>query len=172
MRCNNCKYLIILNILTVITFGTCAQALAADIPKRKSGLWEIKMQIDGAKNTGAILQCIDQDNDTLLQQLEAKAKASCRVMEIKYLGKKVTVHSVCRFGATTITTDAEFRGSFDTAYKGEIKTSYTPQIRGKSRTRVSMDAKWISPCLPGQKPGDVILPNNKSFNTNEMLQQQ
>lgn len=169
------KYLILFNILLIIACVASAQAAAlptGGIPKRKSGLWEIKMQMDGAKNTGAILQCIDQDTDSLLQQLEAKAKSSCRVMDIKYLGKKVSLHSICQFGATTVTTDAVFLGSFDTVYKGDIKTSYTPQIRGKSRTKVSLEAKWISPCTPGQQPGDVILPNRKSVNTNSMMTRQ
>lgn len=144
-------------------------ALAADTPKRKTGLWEIKMQVDGLPDMGAIQQCIDQSTDNLMQQQEKKAKSDCSVMDIKPQGNKVTVHSVCKFGDSTATTDAVFIGSFDTAYKGDIHTSYNPPLHGRSESKMNIAAKWLSPCKPGQKPGDVIMPNMKGVNINEMM---
>ncbi|MHB8166241.1 MAG: hypothetical protein ACYDDT_05640 [Sulfuricella sp.] len=32
-----------------------------------------------------------------------------------------------------------------------------------------MEAKWLSPCKPGQKPSDVIVPNMKGMNMNEIM---
>ncbi len=48
--------------------------LAAELPKRKPGLWEISMQMEGVPNMGAIQQCIDQNTDNLLQQQAQKNK--------------------------------------------------------------------------------------------------
>jgi len=157
-------------LITGIAVLTMAGAAwADDAPKRKTGLWEINMQMDGAPGIGAIQQCIDQSTDNLMQQHEKKAKSDCSVMDIKYQGNTVTMHSVCKLGDTIATSDAVFLGSFDTAYKGDIKTIYNPPMHGRSETKVSMAAKWLSPCKPGQKPGDVILPNMKGININEML---
>jgi hypothetical protein len=143
--------------------------LADDTLMRKTGLWEINMKMDGVPSLGAIQQCIDQSTDNLMQQHEKNAKTDCSVMDIKRQGNKVTMHSVCKLGETVATSDAAFVGSFDVAYKGDIKTSYVPPMNGRSETKVSMAAKWLSPCKPGQKPGDVILPNMKGININEMM---
>jgi hypothetical protein len=36
-------------------------------------------------------------------------------------------------------------------------------------SKQSMEAKWLGPCKPGQKPGDVIMPGMGSMNINEMM---
>ncbi len=144
-------------------------ALAADTPKRKTGLWEIKSQMEGMPNIGAMQQCIDQNTDNLMQQRAKKEKPDCSVMDVKPQGSKVTLHSVCKFEGTTATTDAVFVGAFDSAYKGDMKTRYNPPMHGVSESKMTMEAKWLGPCKPGQKPGDVIMPNMKGMNMNEMM---
>ena len=144
-------------------------ALAADAPKRKSGLWEISTQMDGMPNMGAMQQCIDQNTDNLMQQDAKKEKHNCSVMDVKPQGNKVVMHSVCKFEGTTATTDAVFTGAFDSAYKGEMKTRYNPPMHGVSESKMAMEAKWLGPCKPGQKPGDVIMPKMKNMNINEMM---
>jgi hypothetical protein len=157
-------------LLTGMTTAIVAEnSLAADLPKRKSGLWEITIQMEGAPAMGPIQECIDQHTDNLMQQRNNKLKTDCSVMEIKNQGNHVTVHSVCKFGETTATTDAEFAGAFDSAYKGEIRTSYNPLIHGRGESKVNIGAKWLSACKSGQKAGDVILPNRKGVNINEMM---
>ena len=144
-------------------------ALAADTPKRKSGLWEINTQMEGMPSMGAMQQCIDQNTDDLMQQSAKKEKPDCSVMDVKPQGNKVTMHSVCKFEGTTATTDAVFIGAFDSAYKGDMKTRYNPPMHGISESKMTMEAKWLGPCKPGQKPGDVIMPNMKGMNINEMM---
>jgi len=143
--------------------------LAADTPKRKSGLWEINSQMEGMPSMGAMQQCIDQNTDDLMQQRAKKEKPDCSVMDVKPQGNKVTMHSVCKFEGTTATTDAVFIGAFDSAYKGDMKTRYNPPMHGVTESKMTMEAKWIGPCKRGQKPGDVIMPNMKGMNINEMM---
>ena len=156
-------------LLGLATASLVGNALAADAPKRKSGLWEIKSQMEGMPNMGAIQQCIDQNTDNLMQQRAKKEKPDCSVMDVKSQGNKVTTHSVCKFEGTTATTDATFIGAFDSAYKGDMKIRYTPPMHGLSESKMTMEAKWLGPCKPGQKPGDVIMPNMKGMNMNEMM---
>ncbi|MBZ0093989.1 MAG: DUF3617 domain-containing protein [Sulfuricella sp.] len=139
-------------------------ALAADTPKRKTGLWEINTQMEGMPSMGAMQQCIDQNTDDLMQQSAKKEKPDCSVMDAKSQGSKITMHSVCKFEGTTATTDAVFIGAFDSAYKGDMKTRYNPPMHGVSESKMTMEAKWIGPCKLGQKPGEVIMPN-----MNEMM---
>ena len=54
--------------LGVVAATLAGAAVAADMPKRKPGLWEINMQMDGVPNMGPMQQCIDQNTDNLMQQ--------------------------------------------------------------------------------------------------------
>ncbi|MHB9103203.1 MAG: DUF3617 domain-containing protein [Sulfuricella sp.] len=156
-------------LLALAAASLAGGALAADTPKRKTGLWEIKSQMEGMPSMGAMQQCIDQNTDDLMQQRAKKEKPDCSVMDVKSQGSKVTMHSVCKFEGTTATTDAVFVGAFDSAYKGDMKTRYNPPMHGISESKMTMEAKWLGPCKPGQKPGDVIMPNMKNMNINEMM---
>lgn len=147
-------------------------ALAADTPKRKSGLWEINSKMEGMPSMGAIQQCIDQNTDDLMQQRAKKEKPNCSVMNVKPQRNKVTMHSVCKLESTTATTDAVFIGDFDSAYKGDMNTRYNPPMHGVSELKMTVEAKWLGPCKPGQKPGDIIMPNMKGMNMNEMMKKQ
>jgi hypothetical protein len=125
--------------------------------------------MEGMPSMGAMQQCIDQNTDDLMQQRAKKEKPDCSVMDVKPQGNKVIMHSVCKFEGTTATTDAVFTGAFDSAYKGDMKTRYNPPMHGVSESKMTMEAKWLGPCKPGQKPGDVIMPNMKGMNINEMM---
>ncbi len=156
--------------LSLIILGLAASAVsAADMPKRKPGLWEITMQMDGMPNMGAIQQCIDATTDNLLQQQAGKQKPECSVMDIKPSGNKVTIHTVCKIEGSTATTDGVFEGAFDSNYKGTMKTRFNPPLQGMSESNTTQLARWLGPCKAGQKPGDVIMPSAGGFNVNEMM---
>jgi hypothetical protein len=159
---------------SLIVFGLAAAslagtALAADMPKRKAGLWEINMRMEGAPGMGPMQQCIDQNTDNLMQQKAKNVKQDCSVMEVKPSGNKVTVHSVCKMEGSTATTDGVFEGSFESNYKGTMKTHFNPPMHGMSESSMTQEARWLGPCKAGQKPGDVIMPNMGGVNINEMM---
>lgn len=157
--------------LLLLTLSACLAggALAADLPKRKPGLWEINTRMEGMPSMGAMQQCIDQHTDNLMQQEAKNQKVDCSVMDVKTQGDRATVHSVCRMEGTTATTDALFVGAFESGYKGDIKVHYAPPLHGMSEMKMSQEAKWLGPCKSGQKPGDVIMPNMGKINVNEMM---
>jgi len=131
-------------------------ALATDVPKRKPGLWEIKAHMEGMPDMGPTQECVDQNTDNLMQQGEENP--DCKVPDVKRSGDKVTIHTECKINeATTISLDYLLQGSFDSAYKGTIKTQ-TKSSNGTSESSMTLDARWLGPCKPGQKPGDVITP--------------
>lgn len=101
-------------------------ASAADLPKRKAGLWEIDVRMEGMPSMGPMQQCIDQNTDNIMQQRAKDNKQDCSVIDAKPMGNKVTIHSVCKIEGSTATTDGVFEGSFDSGYKGTMKTRYSP----------------------------------------------
>lgn len=162
------------NTVSLFVFGLTlaalsASAFSADMPKRKSGLWEIKMNHEGSPGMGPIQQCIDQNTDNLMQQKAKDNKQDCSVMDVKTSGNKVVIHAVCKMEGSTATTDGVFEGAFDSAYKGTMKTKFNPPMHGMSQSNMTLDARWLGACKAGQKPGDVIMPNMGGMNVNEMM---
>lgn len=137
---------------------------AADMPKRKPGLWQIETTMAAAPGMGPIKQCIDEKTDNFYQQLGEQHKDKCTESEIRNAGDKIVVHSVCRMGGSTATTDATFSGRLDSDYRGDIRIKYNPPMHGMSESAMTVAAKWLGPCAAGQKPGDMILPNGMKIN--------
>ena len=106
--------------LALLACTLSSAAGAADMPKRKPGLWEIQMRMDNAPSMGPVQQCIDRDTDNLVQQDAKKNKNDCSVMDAKTSGNRVTVHSVCKMENSVATTDGVFEGNFETGYKGTL----------------------------------------------------
>lgn len=142
-------------------------AFSSDLPKRRSGLWEINVTQEGMPGMGPVQQCVDQNTDNLMQQKARENKQDCSVMDAKTTGNKVVVHSVCKIEGSTATTDGVFEGAFDSAYKGTMKTRFNPPMHGMSQSNMTLDARWLGACKPGQKPGDVIMPG--MGNMSEMM---
>ncbi|MFZ4538388.1 DUF3617 domain-containing protein [Propionivibrio sp.] len=159
-------------VFGLATASLAGAALAADMPKRKAGLWEITMRMEGAPGMGPMQQCIDQNTDNLMQQQAKNGKSDCSVMDVKPMGNMVTIHSVCKIEGSTATINGLFEGAFDSSYKGTMKTHYSPPLHGISVSNMTHEARWLGPCKPGQKPGDVVMPNMGGANINEMMKKQ
>ncbi len=153
-----------------LALSTLAFAAPKEMPARKPGLWEIKMQVPGMPQPMVSQQCIDEKTDDLMQQRgQAQARQQCSKNAMRRDGDKVIVESVCGFDKTTATTTAIFQGDFKSNYRGEINTTYAPPMQGMKSSKQTMEAKWLGPCKPGQKPGDVIMPGMGSMNIKDMM---
>ena len=156
--------------LLALSFGTIANAASNDMPARKPGLWEIKMQAPNMPQPMLSQHCINDKTDNLLQQQgQAQAKQQCSKNSMSKQGAKIIVDSVCKFDATTSSTHAVFSGDFNRNYRAEISTSYSPPLHGMKSSQQTLEGKWLGACKPGQKPGDVIMPGMGSMNLNEMM---
>jgi hypothetical protein len=145
-----------------------AGVVAGELPKRKPGLWELHTQVDGMPGGPAVQMCVDAETDNLIQQ-RAKKKADCSTMDVQSGPGRTTVHAVCLADGSTVTMDGVYTGNFNSSYKGDMRMRYEPPMHGMSESHMVQDAKWLGPCKPGQKGGDVIMPNAGGFNMNEML---
>ena len=161
--------------LFLVAMLVAAIAQAQDVPKRKSGLWEVSRTTTrtNAKTEGKpnVMQyCIDQKTDNALRQLaEGMRNESCTIDKMSRDGDKLVVDAVCVLGTTgnTATTHAVVTGKFDAAYKIESHSTFQPAMMGKSEGKAVLAAKWLGPCKPDQKPGDVILENGRKLHVND-----
>jgi hypothetical protein len=83
-------------------------------------------------------------------------------------GDSIVIDSVCRHDGTTIATRATVTGNLDSSYRMEARSTYDPPLRGTKESTTVVVAKWLGPCKPDQKPGDMIIPGMGKFNAQEM----
>lgn len=157
-------------LFALLSTTAASAADLPDMPKRKAGLWQIETTMAGMPSMGAMQQCIDEKTDNFYRQIGQDMAKDCSALDIKRDGDRISVRSVCKFGQTTSTSEAVFSGKFESAYRGEVKTSYNPPLHGMSRAQMTIAAKWLGACKPGQKPGDMVMPNGMTVNAEQMKQ--
>ncbi|MGF6350794.1 DUF3617 domain-containing protein [Variovorax sp. W2I14] len=146
-------------------------AFALDYPVRKPGLWEMQTS-DGPGSKGspqAIQQCIDAATDKILRDMgQGMGKDMCAKQDMRMEGGKLVIDSVCKIGQTTATSQAVMTGDLSTAYRLESKSTYSPPLMGRAGATTVVEARWVGPCKPDQKPGDMVM-NGMKMNVNDMM---
>jgi hypothetical protein len=159
-------------ISTLLISLVAMPALAAEMPARKAGLWEITTS---AGNKMAIRQCIDPATDQMMQSRAGAGPGSgpgagpgagtppqCAKRDVQKTGDTVTIDSTCTVAGRTVSTHAVVTGSFDSAYTMTV-TSQGDGIPAGAGA-MTMSAKWLGPCAADQRPGDMIMPNGMKIN--------
>jgi len=130
----------------------------ADAPKRKPGLWEVKMSMPGGMGPMVSQQCVGEKSDNLMQQrARDMGRQSCSQTTTRREGNKWIGETECQHDGFRSRTRTEFSGDLNSRYRGEIHTTFTPPQRGMQETRSTLEARWLGACKPGQKPGDVTM---------------
>ncbi len=148
-----------------------APASALDLPTRKAGLWEIKMEFQGrSKLPGQTMkQCTDATSDKLMTANFGGAAEHCQKQDISQSGNAIVIDSVCAFGGATSTSHAVINGDFNSAYTVEVTSTRedarpVPGIAPGGETHMKIAASWIGACAAGQRPGDIIMSNGMTMN--------
>ncbi|HKS84095.1 MAG TPA: DUF3617 family protein [Pseudolabrys sp.] len=146
-------------------------ALAVDLPTRKAGLWELKMEFQGRNlPTQLMQQCTDAASDRLMTlNFGGTAERNCQKRDIHNNGATITVDSVCSFGNMTTTSHAVVSGDFNSAYTVQINSTRqggrpVPGAAPGGESHMTIAAKWLGPCAAGQRPGDVMMGNGMKMN--------
>jgi hypothetical protein len=158
-------------LFLITLFLAAGLATAQEVPKRKSGLWEITRTSTRTDDKPRVTQmCVDEATDNALRQVaEGMRSETCQTDKISRDGDKLVVDSTCslRRGSSTSKTRAVITGKFDSAYKIESKSTYEPPLVGQKEGRAVLEAKWTGACKADQRPGDVMLPNGQTVNISE-----
>lgn len=142
-------------------------AQAQDLPARKPGLWDIKTTIDGRSlPIKDVRHCIDQSTDKMMNTaLGLGAMQACSKKDVQKSGNTTTIDSVCKVSGVTNTSHTVISGNFDSAYTVTIASTSEggEKVKGmpKGESHVTIEAKYLGACEPGQKPGDIIMGNIK-----------
>ncbi|HEX5213094.1 MAG TPA: DUF3617 family protein, partial [Pseudolabrys sp.] len=103
-------------IAAVLILAT--RAWAAELPTRKAGLWEIKMEFQGHSRLPmqTMKQCTDASSDKLMTyNFGGAAEHNCQKQDFSRSGNAIVIDSVCSFGGATSTSHAVVSGDFNSA---------------------------------------------------------
>ncbi|MDR1163454.1 MAG: DUF3617 family protein [Candidatus Accumulibacter sp.] len=145
-------------------------AHAADVPKHKPGLWEIKTGrgVNSASLSIPLQFCIGKDTDNVLNLERKLPQQECDAPDVETAENRIRLRVKCSVTGGSVTTESIFEGTLDSAYQGKINyTIETP--KGRREFSITQEARWLGPCEAGQKPGDVILPNKERVGADEIM---
>jgi hypothetical protein len=157
---------------TILLLSTMP-TLAAELPTRKAGLWEIRMN----NASMAVHQCVDAATDRMtISGASPTAQRACPEPDVQRSGDTWTIDSTCTFKDKTFK-DKTFKshmvitGSFDSAFTSTTTEESDLYVVPGVKVTTKTDAKWLGPCAADQKPGDIMMENGMKLNLMEMMKQ-
>ena len=151
--------------------GAFSAAQADELPTRKPGLWEIRLIDTATKAAGLTMQqCTDAATDKdLTSNLSPMAKQTCAKSDVRKTAAGYMTDAVCTVNGMSMTTHSDITGDFDSAYSMNVTSKASGTPNGVPReTAMTVEAKWLGPCKPGQKPGDIVMPGGFKLNVTDM----
>lgn len=161
--------------LAAFSLIAAAPAFALEMPPRKAGLWELKVEFEGRKLPATSMkQCTDAASDKVMNStFGGSVQQACSKQDVTKTATGMVVDSICEFGAGKTTTHAVITGSFDSAYTVEVQSKReggpaVPGMPAGGESHMTISAKWLGPCTSGQRPGDVVMGNGMTMNMLDM----
>ncbi len=156
---------------SVLALLPARAAGAEELPARKPGLWEMKMVRTGSPLPEMTMQhCTDETTDKEMSAAFAPlAKDVCSKRDIQKTATGYASDSVCEVGGGVTTSHSDITGDFNSAFTVK-STSHRegggPSLLPRDST-TTIEAKWLGACKPGQKPGDIVMPNGFKLNVKD-----
>jgi hypothetical protein len=153
--------------LALLCAATPLGAQAADYPKRKPGLWEMRSTGAQANGLAPTRYCIGESTDSADAHLDRSTgqRGACTLGPFRKAGEGWLAESVCRESKTTVRSRALATGDLSSAYRIDTVVNYDPPLAGtRKEDREAVVATWLGECLPGQKTGDMIIPGMGTLN--------
>ncbi|HVO90858.1 MAG TPA: DUF3617 family protein [Casimicrobiaceae bacterium] len=147
---------------------------AQDFPKLKPGLWRIERLQNQPANANSPVNRTEFCTDEALQKEmldmgQGIMKGMCSKHEFKITGNKGVGESVCDMGGTKMISRSTMTINGSTGYRTEVRTTFDPPMNGMKESISVIEAKYVDACKPGQKPGDMTLPNGQTMNMRDMM---
>jgi len=155
---------------SILLLATATSALAAELPLRKAGLWEIKVIHDKGRQGSPARQCTDaafeKEVGVFSDQMMKCSKRDIRKTAVGY-----AVDSECTIMGMTTTSHAEITGDFNSTYKMKQTAHTKGGVAGKAGqdSAITVEGKWLGPCPAGWKSGDMEVEGNR-INFREIMQ--
>lgn len=145
----------------------------ADLPARRAGLWEVTIQAHAPSGAGGrvqpamtVLQCTDAKAERIVPLFLLPAREGCQRITVKKnaAGGSHEVSTVCQTHGQRIDMQLTLRGDMQARYHGTYRIQH-PATPSNNTGPVPFEGRWLGRCKPGQRAGDMVLPNGITVNT-------
>ena len=152
--------------------ATClvsAVTRADELPTRKAGLWEMKVDKVGSVIPEMTMQhCTDEATDKdMINAVSPLAKQICTKQEVHKTASGYATDSVCSVAGVSMTSHSEITGDFNAAYSVTTQSHLDKGPESLRNTTTKIEAKYLGDCKPNQKPGDIVMPGGVKLNVKD-----
>ena len=147
-----------------------ALADPVEMPTRKPGLWEIKVNAGSQMPAMTMQQCTDATTDKdMATAFSPMAKEVCSRQDMRKTATGLVIDSACNVAGMTSESHTEISGDFNSAYTVKVAAKNSGGPAGvPADTSTMMEAKWVGPCKGTQKAGDIVMPGGLTINIKDM----
>jgi uncharacterized protein DUF3617 len=159
-------------LLVIVSFGALASPARADeYPKLKAGLWQMERASERASNqSNTMTVCLDDSVQKEIFSMGIGAmQGMCSKHDFSFSGGRGTGDFICDFGGSRMHSTSTMLMTGDTAYRTEIRTTYDPPFMGQTQTNTVLSARHVGACKPGQRAGDMVMPNGQTLNMRDVM---
>lgn len=148
-----------------LSFAAQAFAQASALPTRKPGLWEVSIRSEGesAQSVQKVQQCTSKEAEAIMLLSVVPGHQHCHELKVKRRGSAYDVRTVCYVHDNRVDAQVSFSGDLQSAYRGHFDVKYQKRVRFEPR-RTVFEGRWLGACKPGQRIGDMLLPNGATVN--------
>ena len=160
------QLLVFFSAASLLALLPASAARADEMPLRKAGLWEMKIAKAGSVLPEMTMQhCTDETTDKEMSTtFSPMAKEACSKRDIAKTATGYVSDSVCSVGGVTMTSHSDITGDFNSAYTVKSTVHSDKGAGGVHDITSTIEAKWLGPCKPDQKPGDIVMPGGFKMN--------
>jgi hypothetical protein len=140
-------------------FMSAGSTLADAYPHQKPGLWQSEMKMAGTAMTTKV--CVDE-------AMTARGDAFSAGPASKMCSKRTVTHNLD--GSWTSISTCEFRPGQPHTSRVDVVGDFNSKVMMKmtrppaTTPEMTMTMTRLGPCAPGQKGGDMIMPNGQTVN--------
>jgi len=120
-------------------------ATAQEAPRRKSGIWELKMTSAMLPQPMVTQQCVTESTDDLAKPAPGGPR-DCSKPSVRRQGSSTVVETECKVEGSVAKTRAVMSGDFASAYKADVTISYQPPLQGMGEQKMAIEGRWVGPC--------------------------
>ncbi|MBS0293644.1 MAG: DUF3617 family protein, partial [Proteobacteria bacterium] len=146
------------------------------LPARKPGMWEVTVRSDdlmlrrkgqASARSQTVQMCTSAQAEPVMLFAIVPGQQNCREVSVRPRsvsdGGGWDIHTACLMHDNPTEADMLLTGDLAREYRGAYSVRYA-QTPINNTGRVVFEGRWLGTCKPGQRPGDMVLPNGVTVN--------
>jgi hypothetical protein len=157
-------------LAVLLAVGAGAAQAEDSMPRRKAGLWDIAMQMDGKAGPNMqgmkSQQCVDEKSDEAMQRKAmagGDGKSECKQTSMKHVSGGVEITAECKSAEGMTSVLSKVTGDMGSSYTVDNTMTFTPPRHGMSTAHMTLKASYGGACPAGMAPGEIRF-GGMSFN--------